>query len=107
MSLPNLSITNHNQCKRYGQVSFVSLELFAIPKEVAAGRLRSQKKNAEGIENGKMYNIDETTWSTEKKYMNRYRGIFDIFFGVEHRMKNRRDVGAVQQRGRARVEICR
>ena len=28
-----------------------------------------------------------STWSSEKKYMRRYKGTFDIFFGVEHRMK--------------------
>ena len=28
-----------------------------------------------------------SAWSTEKKYMRRYRGTFYIFFGVEHRMR--------------------
>ena len=29
--------------------------------------------------------LNESTWSTEKKYMRRHKG--DIFFGVEHRMR--------------------
>ena len=31
--------------------------------------------------------LNGSTWSTEKKYMRRYRGTFDIFFGVKHRMR--------------------
>ena len=29
--------------------------------------------------------LNGSVWSTEKKYMRRYRGTFDIFFGIEHR----------------------
>ena len=28
-----------------------------------------------------------SAWSTEKKYMRRYRGTFDIFFDIEHRLR--------------------
>ena len=28
-----------------------------------------------------------SAWSTEKKYMKGYKGTFDIFFGIEHRMR--------------------
>ena len=28
-----------------------------------------------------------SAWSTEKKYMRRYKGTFDIFFGAEHRLR--------------------
>ena len=28
-----------------------------------------------------------SAWSTEKKYMRRYRGKCDIFFGMEHRLR--------------------
>ena len=28
-----------------------------------------------------------SAWSTEKKYVRRYRGTFDIFFGIEHRLR--------------------
>ena len=28
-----------------------------------------------------------SAWSTERKYMRRYKGTFDIFFGTEHRLR--------------------
>ena len=28
-----------------------------------------------------------STWSTERKYMRRFQGAFDIFFGVDNRMR--------------------
>ena len=28
-----------------------------------------------------------STWSTERKYMKRYKGTFDGFFGIEHRVR--------------------
>ena len=31
--------------------------------------------------------LDGSAWSTEKKYMRRYKGTFDIFFGIEHRLR--------------------
>ena len=31
--------------------------------------------------------LNASTWSTEKKYMRRYKGTFHILFGCEHRMK--------------------
>ena len=31
--------------------------------------------------------LNGPAWSTEKKYMRRYKGVFDIFFGVELRMR--------------------
>ena len=31
--------------------------------------------------------LSGSAWSTEKKYVRRYRGTFDIFFGIEHRLR--------------------
>ena len=31
--------------------------------------------------------LDGSAWSTEKKYMRRYTGTFDILFGMEHRLR--------------------
>ena len=31
--------------------------------------------------------LNGSAWSTEKKYMRRYEGTFDIFFGIEHRLR--------------------
>ena len=31
--------------------------------------------------------LNWSVWNTERKYMRSYRGTFDIFFGIEHRMK--------------------
>ena len=46
-------------------------------------------------------------WSTERKYVRRYKGTFDIFFGVEHRMRKEvMDEQLVQQRGQERTEFC-
>ena len=30
--------------------------------------------------------LNGSAWSTEKKYMRRYRGKCDVFFGIEHRL---------------------
>ena len=32
--------------------------------------------------------LNGSAWSTEKKYMRRYKGTFDIIFGIEHRLRN-------------------
>ena len=31
--------------------------------------------------------LNGSTWSTEKEYMRRYKGTFDIFFGIENRLR--------------------
>ena len=31
--------------------------------------------------------LNGSAWSTEKKYMRRFRGTFDIFLGIEHRLR--------------------
>ena len=31
--------------------------------------------------------LNGSAWSTEKKHMRRYSGTFDIFFGIEHRLR--------------------
>ena len=31
--------------------------------------------------------LNGSAWSTEKKYMRRCKGAFDIFFCIEHRMR--------------------
>ena len=46
-----------------------------------------QKQKAEGIKNARRTSQNGSAWSTEKKYMRRYKGTFDIFFAVEHRMR--------------------
>ena len=50
--------------------------------------------------------LNGSAWSTEKKYMIRYWGTFDIFFGMEHRMRKEEMGGTVQQRGPGRKEVC-
>ena len=46
-----------------------------------------------------------SAWSTERKYMKRYKGKCDIFFGIEHRLRKEEMGGAVQQRGQGWMEI--
>ena len=31
--------------------------------------------------------LNGSAWSTQKKYMRRYKGACDIFFGIEHRWR--------------------
>ena len=31
--------------------------------------------------------LNGSAWNTEKKYMRRYKGTFDIFIGIEHRLR--------------------
>ena len=31
--------------------------------------------------------LNGLAWSTERKYMRRYKGTFDVFFGMEHRLR--------------------
>ena len=31
--------------------------------------------------------LNGSAWSTERKYMRRYQGTFDVFFGIEHRLR--------------------
>ena len=31
--------------------------------------------------------LNGSAWSAEKKYTRRYKGTFDIFFGIEHRLR--------------------
>ena len=47
-----------------------------------------------------------SAWCTEKSFLRRYKGTFDIFFGIRTQDEKRGGVGAVQQRGRARMEVC-
>ena len=47
-----------------------------------------------------------SAWSTEKKYMRRYKGTFDISFGIEHRLWKDEMEGAVKPRGKGRIEVC-
>ena len=51
--------------------------------------------------------LDGSAWSTEKKYMRRYKGKCDIFLGIEHRLrKEDMEEHSFQQRGQGRMEIC-
>ena len=50
--------------------------------------------------------LNGSEWSTQRKYMRRYKGKCDVFFGIEHRLKEEEMGGAVQQRGQRRMEVC-
>ena len=58
-----------------------------IPKK------RKQPKGADWAERSKEEEklkcalLKGSAWCTEKKYMRRYKGTFDIFFGIEHRLR--------------------
>ena len=59
-----------------------------LSEEVEAKRWSGQnKKTRGGGEDFGAHSLNGSAWSTEKKYMRRYRGTFHIIFAVEHRMK--------------------
>ena len=47
-----------------------------------------------------------SAWSTERKYMRRYKGKCDVFFGNRAQIEEGGNGGAVQQKGEGRMEIC-
>ena len=49
--------------------------------------------------------LDGSTWSTERKYMRRFNGKCDVFFGIEHSL--RKEEMEVQQRGEGRRRMQR
>ena len=76
-------------------------------KNFQTRREEMQKRDAEGIKHGEgCASQNGSAWSTEKKFLRRYKGTFDVFFGVEHRVRKRRNGGAVQQRSQTSLEIC-
>ena len=65
------------------------------------------EQNAEGSKMIRRTLLNGSAWSTEKKYMRRYKGTFAVFFGIEHRLREGRDGGAVQKGSQGGMEICR
>ena len=66
--------------------------------EAAKGEDRTEmKKEAKqlrcALQNG-------SAWSTEMKYMGRYKGTFDVFFGIEHRLRKEEMEEQFKQRPR-------
>ena len=49
--------------------------------------------------------LNGSTWSTERKHMRRFKGTFDVFVEIEHMMRKEESGVAVQQRGKARMEV--
>ena len=47
-----------------------------------------------------------SAWCTERKYVRRYTGTFDIFFRSGHRMRREEMEEHVQQRGQTGMEVC-
>ena len=40
--------------------------------------------------------LNGSAWSTERKKMRRYKGTFEIFFRMEHRLRKEKNGGTVQ-----------
>ena len=47
--------------------------------------------------------LNGSAWSTERKYMRRYKGKCDIFFGIERRLRKKE---VEEQFNKGRMEIC-
>ena len=54
-----------------------------VPKII----MRSKGADWTEMRKSKCTLLNGSAWSTEKKYMRRYEGTFDIFFGIEHRLR--------------------
>ena len=50
--------------------------------------------------------LNGSAWITEKKYLSRYKGKCEIFFWCRAQIEEGGNGGAVQQRGKGRMEIC-
>ena len=50
--------------------------------------------------------LNGSAWSTEKKYMRRYKGKCEIFFRLERRMMKAETEGQFKKRSHERMEIC-
>ena len=50
--------------------------------------------------------LNGATWNTEKKYMSRYKGTFDIFIGVEYRMRKEEMEEQFNEEAKQRWNIC-
>ena len=48
--------------------------------------------------------LNGATWNTEKKFMSRYKGTFDIFFGIEHKMRKEEMEEQFNDRSQIRTE---
>ena len=48
---------------------------------------REDRANVKKEEKLRCTLLNGSAWSTERKYMRRYRGYCDIFFGIEHRLR--------------------
>ena len=47
-----------------------------------------------------------SAWSTEKKYMRRYKGQCDFFFGIEHRLRTEEMEEQFDREAKGRMDIC-
>ena len=63
-------------------------------QEEQKGMQKREWKQSKGVDRKKMRKeqknlrcalLHGSAWSTERKYMRRYKGTFDVFFGREHR----------------------
>ena len=52
-----------------------------LSKGVGPNEMRKEEKNL------RCALFSGSTWSTERKYMRRYKGTFDVFFGTAHRLR--------------------
>ena len=65
-----------------------------------------QKRDAERIKMAGCTFLNDSAWSTEKKYIRRYKGPFDIFFGVEHIMRKEEMEKQLNKKAKHCWEIC-
>ena len=65
--------------------TFVNLDGKSIQEQKGKGVDRKEMRKEE--KNLRCALLDGSAWSTERKYMRRYNGTFDVFFGIEHRLR--------------------
>ena len=50
--------------------------------------------------------LNGSAWSTERKYMRRYKGKCDVFFGIEHRLRKEEMKEQFNKEANGRMEVC-
>ena len=58
-----------------------------LPKRWKQPKEEDRKNMQKGARRLRCTLVNGSAWSTEKKYMRRYKGMFDIFFGIKHRFR--------------------
>ena len=83
--------------------TFVNLDCKSLQEE-QEGKYQREWKRSKGVDRTEMRKEENNlrcAWSTERKYMRRYKGTFDV-----SQIEEGGNGGTVQQRGQGEIEVC-